>query len=109
MPRSSPRVTLISAADLDLPDAQFAAPLRSSLGLTRVAAEREAVLNCLRESRYNISECARRLNVSRVTVYRLCKKHRLELDGLRGNVPPFRAGRPVAGVSAPRPPVTQGM
>ncbi|KRE83667.1 Fis family transcriptional regulator [Rhodanobacter sp. Soil772] len=101
--------TLISASDLDLQDAQPSATPRSSLGLTRVSAEREAVLNCLRESRYNISECARRLNVSRVTVYRLCKKHRLELDGLRGNGLPFRAGRPAAGVNAPRPPVTQNM
>jgi DNA-binding NtrC family response regulator len=100
--------TLISAADLDLLDAQPSVLLRSSLGLTRVSAEREAVLNCLRESRYNISECARRLNVSRVTVYRLCKKHRLELDGLRGNGLPFRAGR-TASVSAPRPPVAQRM
>ena len=101
--------TLISAADLDLQDAQPSATPRSSLGLTRVSAEREAVLNCLRESRYNISECARRLNVSRVTVYRLCKKHRLELDGLRGNGLPFRAGRPVAGVNATRRPVIQNM
>jgi two-component system response regulator HydG len=101
--------TLIDAADLDLLDAQSSVPFRSSLGLTRVSAEREAVLNCLRESRYNISECARRLNVSRVTVYRLCKKHRLELDGLRGTGLPFRAGRPVAGVNATRRPVIQNM
>jgi two-component system, NtrC family, response regulator HydG len=101
--------TLISAADLDLLDAPSSVPLRPSLGLTRVSAEREAVLNCLRESRYNISECARRLNVSRVTVYRLCKKHRLELDGLRGNGLPFRAGRPVAGVNATRRPAIQNM
>ena len=100
---------LIGAADLDLLDAQSAVPLRPSLGLARVSAEREAVLNCLRESRYNISECARRLNVSRVTVYRLCKKHRLELDGLRGNGLPFRAGRPVAGVNATRRPAIQNM
>jgi transposase-like protein len=59
----------------------------ASLGLTRVSAEREAVLKCLRESHYNISECARRLDVSRVTVYRLCKKHKLELDGLRDRSP----------------------
>ena len=101
--------TLISAADLDLLDAPSSVPLRPSLGLTRVSAEREAVLNCLRESRYNISECARRLNVSRVTVYRLCKKHRLELGGLRGNGFPFRAGRPAAGVNGHRSPATQSM
>ncbi|HJW04926.1 MAG TPA: sigma-54 dependent transcriptional regulator [Rhodanobacter sp.] len=90
---------LISAADLDLQDAHPVVPARSSLGLTRVSAEREAVLNCLRESHYNISECARRLKVSRVTVYRLCKKHQLELGGPRGNGFPFRAERPAAGLN----------
>lgn len=49
----------------------------------RVHAEREAILATLRESGFNVSECARRLRVSRVTVYRLCKKHRLELESLR--------------------------
>ncbi|WP_077440025.1 sigma-54 dependent transcriptional regulator [Rhodanobacter sp. C01] len=76
--------SLISAADLDLQDLQLPAD-RSSLGFSRVAAEREAVLTCLRESHFNISECARRLKVSRVTVYRLCKKHKVALGELRGN------------------------
>ncbi|MHB1059574.1 MAG: sigma-54 dependent transcriptional regulator [Rhodanobacter sp.] len=100
--------SLISAADLDLQDAQAMSSVRSSLGLTRVSAEREAVLNCLRESHYNISECARRLNVSRVTVYRLCKKHKLELDGLRGNglLP---ASRPPAGRHGGESPLPQNM
>jgi DNA-binding NtrC family response regulator len=76
--------TLISAADLDLPGARSICVGPSSLGLKRVLAEREAVLKCLHESRFNISECGRRLNVSRVTVYRLCKKHHIVLDALRG-------------------------
>ncbi|MBQ4854849.1 sigma-54-dependent Fis family transcriptional regulator [Rhodanobacter sp. B2A1Ga4] len=101
--------TLIDAVDLDLQDVRSSATPRSSLGLTRVSAEREAVLNCLRESHYNISECARRLKVSRVTVYRLCKKHQLELEVLRGNGLPFRAGRPAAGVNGHWPPATQRM
>jgi DNA-binding NtrC family response regulator len=75
---------LVSAADLDLPAADAgnggAVP---ALGVARVTAEREAIMTCLRESRFNISECARRLRISRVTVYRLCKKHRLALDELR--------------------------
>jgi transcriptional regulator of acetoin/glycerol metabolism len=37
---------------------------------------------CLRETRFNVSECARRLGIARVTVYRLCKKHGLALDEL---------------------------
>jgi two-component system, NtrC family, response regulator HydG len=74
---------LISVADLDLADVSASSSARSSLGNTRVAAERDAVIACLRESHFNISECARRLKVSRVTIYRLCKKHRLALDELR--------------------------
>lgn len=77
--------SLISASDLDLQDVQPQFANRSSLGLTRGSAERDAVVACLRESHFNISECARRLKVSRVTVYRLCKKHQVVLDALRGN------------------------
>ena len=101
--------TLIGAADLDLLDAQLPSPFLPASAWRRVSAEREAVLNCLRESRYNISECARRLNVSRVTVYRLCKKHRLELGGLRGNGFPFRADRPAGGVNGHRSPATRNV
>ncbi|WP_267225261.1 sigma-54 dependent transcriptional regulator [Dyella silvae] len=74
---------LISVNDLDLADVLTKQAARSSLGSTRVAAERDAVIACLRESRFNVSECARRLKVSRVTIYRLCKKHQLALDELR--------------------------
>jgi DNA-binding NtrC family response regulator len=72
---------LISASDLDLSSAD-PSPL-AGLGRARVEAERETVVTCLRASHFNISECARRLKVSRVTVYRLCKKHRLALEELR--------------------------
>ena len=34
-------------------------------------------------NRYNISACARLMKVSRVTIYRLCRKHQLELETLR--------------------------
>ncbi|MGN6741119.1 sigma 54-interacting transcriptional regulator [Dyella sp.] len=74
---------LVSAADLDLPGAEGGSGMAPALGVARVTAEREAIMKCLRESRFNISECARRLRISRVTVYRLCKKHRLALDELR--------------------------
>jgi DNA-binding NtrC family response regulator len=75
--------SLISVDDLDLSDVLSKRAAHSSLGSTRVAAERDAVMECLRESRFNVSECARRLKVSRVTIYRLCKKHQLALDELR--------------------------
>lgn len=77
--------SLITAADLDLEPAADAAGGPSSLDLTRVAAERDAVVESLQKTQFNITECARRLNVSRVTVYRLCKKHDLILDDLRRN------------------------
>lgn len=77
--------TFITADDLELRPGSSSAHAPSTLDLTRVCAERDAVLDCLHKSRFNITECARRLNVSRVTVYRLCKKHRLELDQLRRN------------------------
>jgi len=95
--------SLISAADLDLEVAPAALGTHGSLDLTRVSAEREAVLNCLRESGYNISECARRLDVSRVTVYRLCRKLGLELGHLRNLAPP-RGGRRAGGMQRRGPP-----
>jgi DNA-binding NtrC family response regulator len=96
--------SLISAADLDL-QGTLPAIGRSNLDLMRVSAERAAVLQCLRESHFNISECGRRLNVSRVTVYRLCKKHHIALDELREGAP-FGVLRPEKGGARP---VTQNM
>jgi two-component system, NtrC family, response regulator HydG len=72
----------ISVTDLDLQDVIATRSGHSSLGLTRTSAERDAVVACLRETRFNISECARRLKVSRVTIYRLCKKHQLVLEDM---------------------------
>ncbi len=100
--------TLISAADLDLRGARPICIGRPSLGLARVSAEREAVLNCLHESHFNISECGRRLNVSRVTVYRLCKKHKIVLEELRGGSP-LRRQRPLPREKGGERPVTQSM
>lgn len=73
---------LITPDDLEL-CADSPSGDRDSLGSARTSAEREAIVDCLRASAFNISECARRLRVSRVTVYRLCKKHQLALDQLR--------------------------
>lgn len=70
----------ITVGDLDLEGVVAPRAGHSSLGVTRTSAERDAVMACLRETRFNISECARRLKVSRVTIYRLCKKHQLALE-----------------------------
>lgn len=72
--------SLISVYDLDLPGRPGHAP--AALDRVRVSAERDALVACLRETRFNVSECARRLGIARVTVYRLCKKHGLALDEL---------------------------
>ncbi|TCV92172.1 DNA-binding NtrC family response regulator [Luteibacter rhizovicinus] len=73
---------LITPEDLELTGEQLTGT-NDSLGSARISAEREAIMDCLRASAFNVSECARRLRVSRVTVYRLCKKHQLTLDQLR--------------------------
>ena len=70
------------AVEEGLTEVGFAAE-QSDLDEAREQAERGVVLATLRESGFNVSECARRLRVSRVTVYRLCKKHQLELELLR--------------------------
>lgn len=75
--------SLISAADLDLAEhagVPIRAPAASTLDRARAHAEREAIVASLRASHFNVSECARRLQVSRVTVYRLCKKYSVTLD-----------------------------
>ncbi|WP_149195675.1 sigma-54 dependent transcriptional regulator [Luteimonas suaedae] len=55
----------------------------AGLDHAREHAEREAVLSVLRETGCNVSASARRLRVSRVTMYRLCRKHRLSLAEMR--------------------------
>ncbi len=69
---------LISASDLDMADAETPAP-RAVLQDARGQVERDVLLRTLKMHGYNVSACARHMQVSRVTVYRLCRKHRLEL------------------------------
>lgn len=70
---------LLTVADLELD----AASDRLGLDDARTRAERETLMESLRSCQYNVSACARRMQVSRVTVYRLCRKHGLELAVLR--------------------------
>lgn len=53
------------------------------LDSARILAEQQALLECLRDTGFNVSACARKLKVSRVTIYRLCRKHGLSLEQLR--------------------------
>ncbi|MEN5210153.1 sigma-54 dependent transcriptional regulator [Stenotrophomonas terrae] len=70
---------LISSTDLEL----NSPPDGAQLNKARSRAERETLLSCLQQSQYNISACARLMKVSRVTIYRMCRKHQLELEALR--------------------------
>ena len=76
------RRPLINVADLQL-EHDDAGNGEDCLDSARQSAEREAVLSTLRDTGFNVSACARRLRVSRVTVYRLCRKHQLSLAELR--------------------------
>ncbi len=73
---------LISERDLEL-GASVAVLPAAMLHDARGQAERDVLLQTLRQTGYNVSECARQMQISRVTVYRLCRKHRLELPAQR--------------------------
>lgn len=68
---------LIDAADLGLGEEP---PQAMNLQTARAQIERETIADHLRASGFNMSECARRLEISRVTLYRLCKKYGLKTD-----------------------------
>nr|WP_312253616.1 sigma-54 dependent transcriptional regulator [Stenotrophomonas pavanii] len=72
---------LISERDLELGGPVHAPG--AMLHDARGQAERDVLLQTLRQTGYNVSECARQMQISRVTVYRLCRKHRLELPAQR--------------------------
>lgn len=73
---------LISERDLELGASAAVLPA-AMLHDARGQAERDVLLQTLRQTGYNVSECARQMQISRVTVYRLCRKHRLELPAQR--------------------------
>lgn len=49
-----------------------------TLDEARINAERETIIHALNAARRNVSEAARMLGVSRITLYRLMRKHDLE-------------------------------
>ncbi|UVW29174.1 sigma-54 dependent transcriptional regulator [Massilia sp. H6] len=66
---------LITPEDLELPGADNAIILRDGLDTSRGSAERNAIWNSLARCGNNISQAARDLGVSRMTLYRLMAKH----------------------------------
>lgn len=81
------RAAVVAASSLitetDLEFANQHDPGTHNLGHARIHAEHDTLLETLRETGFNVSACARKLQVSRVTIYRLCRKHGLCLDQLR--------------------------
>jgi two-component system, NtrC family, response regulator HydG len=70
---------LIEPADLQLgANAQVVA-----LDHHRDRTEHDALVDALRATGCNVSASARRLSVSRVTIYRLCRKHGVSLEAFR--------------------------
>ncbi len=66
---------LITPEDLELPGSDDAIILRDGLNTMRGSAERNAISNCLAKCGNNVSQAARDLGVSRMTLYRLMAKH----------------------------------
>jgi len=70
---------LIQPQDMELapvsdPSVRSDGPLHCA----RRQAEREALVHCLHEHDFNISAAARAMGISRVTIYRLCRRHAIE-------------------------------
>lgn len=77
---------LIGCADLELPSCDGGQRGNDITGC--LLDERGHLLACLEHSGYNVSACARRMRVSRVTVYRMCHRYGVQLDALRTTAPP---------------------
>ncbi|MGM0676636.1 MAG: sigma 54-interacting transcriptional regulator [Pseudomonadota bacterium] len=71
----------IQPEDLGLEDALENTLPQASLEAVRAEAERKAITRALRTCEGNVSAAARRLNVSRITLYRLARRHDIPLQG----------------------------
>ncbi len=74
----------IMPADLGLQPAT-ASPLAAALDEVRVRAEREAIAATLLQAGSNVTVAARRLGVSRMTLYRLLAKHGISAPSHKGD------------------------
>lgn len=68
---------LIQAEDLGFQESRKCDPPRS-LAVVRDQAERESIEQALHRTAYNVSKAARELQVGRVTLYRLMRKHGID-------------------------------
>lgn len=67
---------MITAEDLGLADTSISAS-GTALTDSRAGAERHAIVTCLSRAGGNVSQAARDLKISRMTLYRLMEKHRI--------------------------------
>lgn len=76
---------LIEPEDLELPRVEPGQPAGAAgvLDDARRRAERHTLLSCLQANDYNISATARQMQVSRVTIYRLARRHQVSLRAER--------------------------
>jgi transcriptional regulator of acetoin/glycerol metabolism len=68
----------ITRKDLELPQSEPNLTV-VSLAAARQIAEKTAIGHCLTMSNHNISQAARLLKTSRLTLYRLMKKHGIQV------------------------------
>tara|TARA_R110002074_G_scaffold393593_1_gene580190 strand:+ start:690 stop:2063 length:1374 start_codon:yes stop_codon:yes gene_type:complete len=80
---------VIEASDLGLPDAEKGADVNFSLKEFRARADRQALICSLRLANYNVSEAAKLLKISRVSLYRLLSKYN---PGPHNRQTPYRKG-----------------
>lgn len=75
---------LISPADLGfgvcVPDEPWV-----TLQHARASAEKDVIESCLRANRNNVSQAARQLGISRVTLYRFISRFNIDIDGCNGH------------------------
>ncbi|MCG5513351.1 sigma-54 dependent transcriptional regulator [Ectothiorhodospira shaposhnikovii] len=71
----------IQPSDLGLEDVLVTASRHVSLEAIRADAERQAIQDALQLCEGNVSAAARRLGVSRITLYRLARRHDIPLSG----------------------------
>ncbi|MDD5322926.1 MAG: helix-turn-helix domain-containing protein [Methylococcales bacterium] len=69
---------LLTVADLGL-EKRKNERIAKSLEKARADADREAILNSIKQARYNMTRAAQDLGISRVSLYRLIEKYGLKI------------------------------
>ena len=68
----------VTAEDLELPFEENVSNLKLNLRQVRETAERQAIIQALRTSNFNMAQASRLLGVTRPTLYNLTDKYRIE-------------------------------